>query len=256
MSDRDVDRLLSGKPPGGDDDLAELAGFVRDVKDVYGQAPAEATAQRHLAAMVDATRLLSEERERAQAPASEAGGHRPAPERPNWRKRVVFNQLLTRMWAKIALASAAAVLATGGLAVAGALPDPAQSAVASAAGQVGVSLEDPDEPDGDNNNVDDGAVNNVDDGDVSDGDGRSDTPGEGQSGDSGDQSDQGQSGDSGDSGDSGEGQSGDSGEGQSGDSGEGQSGDSGGSGEQSGGPGTSGDSGQSGGSGGSGESGN
>jgi hypothetical protein len=170
-SDVDVERLLTGKAPEGQE---ELAAFVRDVKSLYERAPSEPTARDHLAAMADATHSTAE-------------AH-PAPSR-----KLVRMPTLSRAWAKVALATVATALLMSGLAVASALPDPVQSAFAGAADRVGISLDDPDEPNGENNDFDDGDVGNRDD---RSGDGQSH-----RSGESGESSGGGQSGQSGQSGD-------------------------------------------------------
>ena len=136
ISDQDVERILMGKAPEGDPDLTSL---VRDVEALGGDGPDAPIAERHLAAMVEAARLGNE------------------PERPTRRKKIVSDRLLSPKWARVAAVAAATVLATSGLAVASVLPDPMQSAVASAADQVGISVDDPnaEEPDGHNNDVGD-----------------------------------------------------------------------------------------------------
>lgn len=60
----------------------------------------------------------------------------------------MLSGLLGSIAGKVAIGVSAVTVTTGGLAAAGALPDPVQSAVADAADKVGVSLPDPDKTDG------------------------------------------------------------------------------------------------------------
>jgi hypothetical protein len=166
MSDRDIDRLLAGKAPEGDEAVEELAAFLQEVKAAYLKAPADSTEARQLATILEAAQLQTDKGESVARPPSKATG--PAPQAsglPNWRQRLVLTQLFSSLWARIAVASVAAALASGGLAFAGALPDPLQAAAADAANQVGVSLDDPNDVDelGDVDSADDGTANRSDD---------------------------------------------------------------------------------------------
>jgi hypothetical protein len=162
MSDWDLDRLLAGKAPEGDEELEELAAFLREVKAAHLKFPPESMEARQLAAILEAAQLLSDKGEPVVRPASKAPGpDRQASRLPSWRRKPVFSTI----WAKVAVASVAAVLLCSGLAVAGALPDPLQTAAANAAGEVGVSLDNPGDVDeaGDVDAVDDNDANQPDD---------------------------------------------------------------------------------------------
>lgn len=153
ISERDAERLLKGKPPEDDAELTELASLLADVGRAYSRPPAESAASRHLAAIADAVK----------APAKPAL-------RTTWRQKFVFIRALSRTW-RIVLASATAILAMSGLAVAGALPDPVQGTVSRAADTIGISVEDPDDADdgGLDDDADDAEVDDLEDGDVDDG---------------------------------------------------------------------------------------
>ena len=137
FSDSDIERLLAGKAPAGGDRLdAELAAFARDVRTAF-LAPAPPEVEReHLAAAVQAARLAGTANPRAK-PARRAS--RPVA----WRRRTVLSSVFVSLSAKIAGVAIAATAAAGGLAAAGALPAPVQSAVASAASNVGLNLPNP-----------------------------------------------------------------------------------------------------------------
>ena len=145
LSHQDVDRLLAGKAPSGADRLDEdLAAFTRDVRAAFVRPPSLDVERRHLAAAVEASRLTTDKGEPAVRPASKAQGpESQASGLPKWRRRSVLSSLFASLAAKIAGVAVAAVAATGGLAAAGALPAPAQQAIASAASSVGFSLPSP-----------------------------------------------------------------------------------------------------------------
>lgn len=118
LDDRDIDRLLAGRPVADADDLADLLAGTRAA---YGRDPDPQLRERVLANMA------------SQAPA--AG--RTAPTRQ--RRRM----LPTRMALRVGATAGAFVLGTAGLAVAGVnLPDPASAAF----DRVGVTL--PNQADG------------------------------------------------------------------------------------------------------------
>jgi hypothetical protein len=173
LSDADLDRLLAGKAPGDARDAEALATFFQEVKSRYVTAPPAETRQAHLSQIVAAAQLRARrtqpslqagptagrriptevEASPAGSPA-EAGGGPDVPaavqgddraRKPRWRKRLVFGSIFGgSITAKIAIIGVvAATAATGGLAVAGFLPSSLQSAVAGAAGNVGVRLPDP-----------------------------------------------------------------------------------------------------------------
>jgi hypothetical protein len=181
LSDADLDRLLAGKAPSDARDAEALATFFQEVKSRYVTEPPAATRQAHLAQIVAAAHLNARRTQPSLqgsptagrripveieptptgGPAVASGGpdvaasvsneHVPPvqgdePGRtPRWRKRLVFGSIFGgSITAKIAIIGVvAATAATGGLAAAGFLPSPLQSAVAGAAGNVGVRLPNP-----------------------------------------------------------------------------------------------------------------
>ena len=148
MSDADLDRLLAGGAPAGGpvrgparrEDVEGLQGFFQDLKGRYVEDPSPAVEEAHLARIVNAARLHTDQMRPALKPSGDAGQSR----RPQWRRKIVLSSLFGSLTAKLVAAGAlAATAATGGLAAAGALPSPVQQAVAGAAGDVGVNLPNP-----------------------------------------------------------------------------------------------------------------
>jgi hypothetical protein len=173
MGDGDLDRLLAGRAPSGDEELEELAAFLRDVEAAHLRFPPESTEARQLAAMLEAAQLLSDKGEPAARPASKAPGpDHQASRLPKWRSTIVPARLFATIWTKAAVAAVAALLVMAGLASAGALPDPLQTAAANAADTVGVSLDNPGDADevGDVDAVDDSEANEADDNEAKDDD--------------------------------------------------------------------------------------
>lgn len=149
-SDEDLDRLLAGKAPDGDPAGGDLADFIRQVKKASMVAPDRAVADRHLAMIVDAARLVSDKGDPAVRPASKADG--PAGQAsglPKWRRRTVLSTLFASLSAKVTAVAFAATAATGGLAATGALPDAAQQAMSDLAARVGISIPSPHDASGD-----------------------------------------------------------------------------------------------------------
>jgi hypothetical protein len=132
MRDRDLDRLLAGKAPQDDPELEELAAFLREVKAAHQKLPPESKQARQLAMILEAAQLEIPEPQVSRL--------------PNWRKPMPAG-LFSTMWTKAAVGAVAALLVCCGLAAAGALPDPLQTAAANAAGEVGVSLDNPGDTD-------------------------------------------------------------------------------------------------------------
>ncbi|MGH2758611.1 MAG: hypothetical protein ACRDKJ_03500 [Actinomycetota bacterium] len=114
LDDNDIDALLAGRASADDPDLDRLAKLIDGVKLATVQPIDAAVEQRHVAAIVDAAHAASD--------ASPARVRR------------------VPLWTKIAAATVAAVAATGSLAAADQLPQPAQDAVASVAERVGMNL--------------------------------------------------------------------------------------------------------------------
>ena len=177
LSDADLDRLLAGEAPSDADSAEALATFFHEVKSRYVTQPPPATRQAHLSQIVAAAQLNARRTQPSPqagtiasplTPAgieasptgspAEASGRPGVPtgipaadqdddrgRKPRWRKRLVFGSIFGgSITAKIAIIGVvAATAATGGLAAAGFLPSSLQSAVAGAAGNVGVRLPNP-----------------------------------------------------------------------------------------------------------------
>jgi hypothetical protein len=115
ISDREVEALLAGHP-SVDGALDELGAFLRSVRTTFVQQPSPELERAHLAAMAEAFQMVEP------------------------RRKKMLSTVLASVWMKVAAAVASAVVATGGLAAANALPGPAQDAVASVADHVGINL--------------------------------------------------------------------------------------------------------------------
>jgi hypothetical protein len=111
-----LEQVLAGDAPE-DEEAAHLAAAVRRLRAGLLEAPSEALAARHLAAMRTAARAAA----------------------PSLARRRSPMPILTKRRAAV-LALAAAMTLTGGLAWAGALPTPAQDAIADAASHLGLDL--------------------------------------------------------------------------------------------------------------------
>ena len=168
LSEQEIDELFSGVAPPASGNLEELAELLAQARSDLSATPDKLTESRHLAAIVDATQLVTSGR-----PACNAAGS--AIERDQrvalpWRNRPVFNNRFSSLAAQLSLAGGIVVVGLTGTAYAGALPGPVQRAVADAAHSVGLSLpgasNDINTDDGGVNNTDDTAVNNVDEGAV------------------------------------------------------------------------------------------
>lgn len=141
LSERDLDRILAGRGSADEGDpVGDLVGFVRSIRAAGGASPAP-VEDRHLAAIVETSRLLAEKGEPAARPASKA--HEPVTQAfglPKWRRKLMPAGLFASLAAKITGVALAATVATGGLAAAGALPDPAQEVAHDVLGAVGITV--------------------------------------------------------------------------------------------------------------------
>jgi hypothetical protein len=171
------DRLLDPEGPREAEDLAEFLGDLRLAFPKLRLEPRDERA--HLAAMVEAARLLAGTGEASARSTSET--NRPGDQASGLSKPRRRRPMFKTRASKIAVVAVAAVTSLGGLATAGALPRPVQHTVASLADAVGVNLPDSDEQ-GDQN--DQGDTESGDQGDQND-------QGDTESGDQGDQNDQG-----------------------------------------------------------------
>jgi hypothetical protein len=185
LSDQELDRLLAGKEPPEGEDFGELAAFVSDAAAVLHETPDEATAARHLAAIVAAAQLQLEHESSAPRPSVNPSGLNRKALYFRGRRKLMSSSPPSSFAGKIALVAVIVLAAFGGSAYAGVLPDPVQGAVADVADTVGVSLP------GAENDSDDGAVEDVDNGAVGDSDFGTvgDTNGGDEGADEGDQGD-------------------------------------------------------------------
>ncbi|HZD17481.1 MAG TPA: hypothetical protein VE669_05015, partial [Actinomycetota bacterium] len=142
LDDGDLDRILSGRVPADAPDPAkDLDAFVRSLRDACTGPPPEAVERRHLAAIMEASRTLADRGERSRRPVRSARERAaPAPGRPTPRRKLMPAGLFASLTARITGVALAAAVATGGLAAAGALPDPAQEAVSDALGVIGIHV--------------------------------------------------------------------------------------------------------------------
>jgi hypothetical protein len=144
LSDRDVDAIVGGNAPRGEDELEELALFFREARNVLAEPPMAATAAAHLAAITQTARVAG----------SQSAGRRASV--PPKRRKLRPVALPVRLAA--AATGLALVAAFGGAAYAGGLPDPVQGRVAELVSNVGISLP------GNHNDVDQGDVGDIDQG--------------------------------------------------------------------------------------------
>lgn len=146
MNEWIIERFLGRTAPADNDSLDDISWFVGDMQSAYPEATVdEATASGHVSAML-AAHLSAENGDPAVKSVSKA--HGPAPQvsgLPKLRRKLVLSNLLGSLAAKIATGAVAAFTAFSGMAVAGVLPDPAQSVAATLASYVGIDIDDPDE---------------------------------------------------------------------------------------------------------------
>lgn len=143
-TDRDVERILSGKEPigSGHEDLSLLVAELKATfppEQISGQVE-----QVHLAAVMQEARLIPEKGEPVERPGSKATG--PAAQAsglPRNRRRPMLSELFASLAVKVAASALAGFTAFGGVAAAGALPDPVQSATADVVAHVGIELPNP-----------------------------------------------------------------------------------------------------------------
>jgi hypothetical protein len=136
----DEDRLeqaLAGRGPGDDPVLDDLARFARETRAGLVRMPRGRAEHLDRSASLLAPQGV---------PAARRAITDVAPTR--MRRRLAVSNAWGGIGSKIAVAAVALVTTTGGLAVAGSLPDQAQDALARAAKQVGVDLPSSDEGSG------------------------------------------------------------------------------------------------------------
>jgi hypothetical protein len=139
LTDQELDRLFTGKAPLGEDDLGDLAGFLRDVREGCQRPPSTETAARHLAAITQAAARAASDVTTGETLA--AASRRPATSRSIGRFAVRNPLSHTRTRLAIVVGAAALMLAAfGGIAHAGALPTPVQHTVSDLVGSVGIDV--------------------------------------------------------------------------------------------------------------------
>ncbi|HEX2177938.1 MAG TPA: hypothetical protein VHL54_00235 [Actinomycetota bacterium] len=143
ISDGDFDKILSGRSGPASPEAAELARMKRELNAAYVRPVPPATESRHLSAILQA----NQNRSRPGAAGAGAGLDpvlAPLRQLASGFRLIGFVRLSgsTAVW--VVALSMFLVTATGGLAAAGVLPDPIQSAVSSAAATVGITVPEPD----------------------------------------------------------------------------------------------------------------
>lgn len=144
ISDGDFDKLIAGKGSTSGPEGAELARVMAQVNSAYVSPIRAAAESKHLAAIQQANR----NRPASTAPAAASTGLRSVLEpirsfAASFRlSGYVHLSGATAVWAVVV--ALFMVSATGGLAAAGVLPDPIQSAVSNAAASVGINVPMPD----------------------------------------------------------------------------------------------------------------
>lgn len=149
MHEWNIERLFGGTAPAANDSLDDISWFVRDVQSAHPATTVdEATASAHVSAMLDAASLSAENGDPAAKPVSKAhGSASQASGLPKLRRKLVLSNLFASLAARVAAGTVAAFTAFSGMAVAGVLPDPAQSVAATLASYIGLDIEDPDSDD-------------------------------------------------------------------------------------------------------------
>lgn len=138
LSDEEFDRLVSGRPSAGHQHTNETAQFIRDLRELCLPAESGAHQARHLAAI----RAALSQRSRGLHLVHSAGAAAPMAASGRTLRETLL-QSMSGMATKAAVLATALVTSAGGMAVAGVLPQPIQSAISDAAGNVGIALPDP-----------------------------------------------------------------------------------------------------------------
>jgi hypothetical protein len=126
LTDQQLDRQLAGISPADDGRAAGLAGFARELREVYVTSPSEATRARHLAAITELARSLDDD---SVSVRTDPGAPGRARQRLLSRRKPMLTSRPMARAAKAAACAASLVFATAGLAVAGVeLPAPAKDA--------------------------------------------------------------------------------------------------------------------------------
>ncbi len=142
IRDTDIDRLLDGGAPV-DERLEGVARFLQDLGSVFPEEPTGDLESAHVAAMVEEARLADEGipssagaaigRKASSTPRSRGGWFAPRPGTTTGARR----------FTSVTALAMAGLLAFGGAAYAGVLPEPIQRAVSDAARSVGIAIPSP-----------------------------------------------------------------------------------------------------------------
>jgi len=133
IPDAEIDRLLSGQAPE-DGRLDGVARFVAELDSAFAEEPTTVLEASHIAAMLDEAHFAGASRDLAPAPADVAAsstGRKPV---------FAIQALAAHKWATAAIVACLGLLAFGGAAYAGALPEPVQEVTASIVQQVGIHI--------------------------------------------------------------------------------------------------------------------
>lgn len=146
ISEQDIERIIGGQAPDGDEALEDIAMFFKDLDETYPEVSTESHESAHIHAMIQTAQLLADNGKPVVRPASKAHG----PESqvsglPNLRRNIMVKVMLASTRVKAAAAGVALVLVFGGTAFAGVLPAPIQDAVADAVKPIGIDLPNPDD---------------------------------------------------------------------------------------------------------------
>lgn len=144
ISDGEFDKIIAGQSGPSGPEAAQLARTMKELNAAYVRPITPATESRHLNAILKA----NQSRPRQGAATGSTSGLDPVLE-PLRNLAAGFRRLgllqlsgSTAVWAVVV--ALFLVTATGGLAAAGVLPDPIQSAVSSAASSIGIDVPTPD----------------------------------------------------------------------------------------------------------------
>lgn len=141
-----VEEILAGRVPEGSEHAAHVARFVSDLRTTFVAGSVEDGA---VTALVEAGHVA---REKGDLPATVASNaHGPAVRQgaglPNWKRRsAVLSTFISSLLGRVAIGAAATTLSVGAAGASNALPQPLQRVVSDAAGELGIDMPSPDDP--------------------------------------------------------------------------------------------------------------
>lgn len=140
ISERELDRLFSGKAPAGNNGLDDIRGLVRKVQSSFTAEVEESVESTHLAALMQMVNL-TDKGDLAVRPASKVTGpDRQASGLPKLRRRFMLESLLATLAGKIAAGGIAVALAAVPVAATGHLPDQMQTGISHAVENIGIHI--------------------------------------------------------------------------------------------------------------------